>query len=201
MAGNAGITLKVVYTVGGYHRSFDLVRGRQEYLYNRYSVECRTLEGADGTLHIWAIPGAGWEGECLRSGARGRGDGDAGGGGVLGGAWVPGGAECAAVLPAFAMEGCGDFRVAREVAAYGEVFGAGGEVAGGAAGCEAVCEDLLRESTVYSRQSTVSGEEFGGETEKSPSAGSGWTSFVGCPERVEKLLAEPRDVKRCVRIC
>src|SRR6266446_10688539 len=29
---------------------------------------------------------------------------------------------------------------------------AGGEVVGGAAGCEAVCEDLLRQSTVYSRQ-------------------------------------------------
>src|SRR6267378_4037939 len=164
---------------------------RQECLCHWIGVECDGLEGGDGTLYLREVPGAGWERGCLRSGAGGSGEGDAGGGGVRGGAWVPGGAECAAVLPAFAMEGCGGFRVACEVAAYGEVFGAGGEVAGGAAGCEAVCEDLLRQSTVYSRQSTVSGEEFGGETEKSPSAGSGWTSFVGCPER---------DVKRCERI-
>jgi hypothetical protein len=63
-----------------------------------------------------------------------------------------------------------------------------------------VREDLLRQSTVDSLQFTVNGEEFGGGREKSPSAGSGWTSFVGCPERVEKLLREPRDVKRCERI-
>src|SRR6266481_5429663 len=63
--------------------------------------------GGDGTLHIWTIPGAGRERKCVRGGAGGSGDGDAGGGGVFGGAWVPGGAECAAVLPAFAVEGCG----------------------------------------------------------------------------------------------
>src|SRR6266849_5818381 len=70
-------------------------------------VECEILEGGDGTLHFWQVPGAGREGKCVRSGAGGSGDGDAGGGGVRGGAWVPVGAECAALLPAFAMEGCG----------------------------------------------------------------------------------------------
>src|SRR5258708_5413530 len=128
---------------------------RQECLCHWIGVKCDGLEGGDGTLYLREVPGAGWERGCLRGGAGGSGEGDAGGGGVLGGAWVPGGAECAAVLPAFAMEGCGDFRVAREAAAYGEVFGAGGEVVGGAAGCEAVCEDLLRQ--VNSLESIVSG--------------------------------------------
>src|ERR1700686_2608440 len=107
-------------------------------------VECEILEDVDGALHFWQVFGAGWEGERLRIGAGGSGDGDAGGGGVRGGAWIPVGAECAAVLPAFAMEGCGDFRVACKAAAYGEVFGARGEVVGGAAGCEAVRADCVR---------------------------------------------------------
>src|SRR5579859_6317553 len=119
-------------------------------------------ERGDGTLHIWAIPGAGRKRECVRGGARGSGEGDAGEGGVFGGAWVPGGAECAVVLPALAVAGCGGVRGAREVAAYGEVFGVGGEVVGGAAGCEAVREDCLRR--VYSRQFTVRSAE--GETAK-----------------------------------
>jgi len=67
----------------------------------------RSGGGENGTLHIWAIPGAGGKGWRLRDGAAGSSGGDAGGGGVRGGPWVPGGAECATVLPAFAMEGCG----------------------------------------------------------------------------------------------
>src|SRR5580704_10183040 len=66
----------------------------------------RTSGGGDGTLHFWQVFGAGWAGEHLRGRVARSGDGDAGGGGVRGSAWIPVGAECAALLSAFAMEGC-----------------------------------------------------------------------------------------------